>query len=555
MKNLVFILLVLISFSSHLLADGKSLYQQYCASCHHVEKIGFSGPPLLEDSLKSYRDEDLKNIIKNGIPATSMPSFSQLNEEEIGEIIAFLREKSNYNYTINDIKTSYQKNSEKFKELRIKNIKDLTFVVERGRNLVWLMENTDIIDKFEFRNVHGGIKYTLDGKNFFIPSRDGWIGKYIIDKKEGKYFGKFDEKIRPCIYLRNIAISRDNKYLIAACILPKKIYIFNIKDLSLQKEIPLEDDISAIYELNKKDEAVFTLKNKAVIGFLSTKNFKISYKNIDEPFDDFFIDPFEKFIIGTSRKENALEVYDIENSKLVFKQNITGMPHLFSATFWYKNGHFYFATPHINKGIITIWEMYNWKLLKTINIEGNGFFVKTHPNSEYLWADNGTDNLILISKDDYSIKKLTPIKGKKFIHTEFNSNGKYAYLSIADKDGALIIYDTYSLEEIKRYDANFPIGKYNFVNKSRYFYPAMLGEEIFKEKCWGCHHQTEEAFGPSFKYIAKKRKKEEIYAQILHPEVYYKILGYKRNAMPSFNLNIYELDAITEYIKSFEGEK
>ncbi len=82
------------------------------------------------------------------------------------------------------------------------------------------------------------------------------------------------------------------------------------------------------------------------------------------------------------------------------------------------------------------------------------------------------------------------------------------------------------------------------------------GEKVFKEYCWGCHHQSAEAFGPSFKSIANKRNKAQIMAQIADPEHTYKSLGYKRNSMPSFSdLNESELRAITDYIMSFKDKK
>lgn len=82
------------------------------------------------------------------------------------------------------------------------------------------------------------------------------------------------------------------------------------------------------------------------------------------------------------------------------------------------------------------------------------------------------------------------------------------------------------------------------------------GEKVFKEYCWGCHHQTAEAFGPSFRSIADKRDRAVIMAQIADPEHTYRNLGYKRNSMPSFSdLNESELKAVTDYIMSFKDRK
>ena len=79
------------------------------------------------------------------------------------------------------------------------------------------------------------------------------------------------------------------------------------------------------------------------------------------------------------------------------------------------------------------------------------------------------------------------------------------------------------------------------------------GKKVFETYCWGCHHQTAMAFGPSFSQIASQRSSEEIEAMITDPEGVSKVLGYKRNAMPALKLKPEELKAITTYILSFKN--
>ncbi|HIP59207.1 MAG TPA: cytochrome c, partial [Campylobacterales bacterium] len=55
----------------------------------------------------------------------------------------------------------------------------------------------------------------------------------------------------------------------------------------------------------------------------------------------------------------------------------------------------------------------------------------------------------------------------------------------------------------------------------------MSGKKVFETYCWGCHHQTAVAFGPSFSEMAAKRTPEEIQAMIIDPAAVSKILGYK----------------------------
>jgi mono/diheme cytochrome c family protein len=78
------------------------------------------------------------------------------------------------------------------------------------------------------------------------------------------------------------------------------------------------------------------------------------------------------------------------------------------------------------------------------------------------------------------------------------------------------------------------------------------GKKVFETYCWGCHHQSAEAFGPSFTQIASRRNADQIRAMITDSESVSKVLGYSRNAMPKFQLSEDELNAITSYILSFK---
>ena len=69
--------------------------------------------------------------------------------------------------------------------------------------------------------------------------------------------------------------------------------VFDTDDFNVEKVIKLDGKVSALYEFYTKDEAIFTYRNKPQIGFLDTKTLKLTFKDIDEPIEDFFIDPFD----------------------------------------------------------------------------------------------------------------------------------------------------------------------------------------------------------------------------------------------------------------------
>ncbi len=531
---------------------GKKLYLTHCARCHHKDRIGLDGPPLYSKSLRKYKTiSELAKKIKDGFPQTLMPRFDNLSMMDrifIAKYIKTTLEK-NITWDKNQIKQTLKTYNYPKKDIGITNIDNVTPVVERDGGKVWIMQDDKILDKFDLKNVHGGIKYRFPtADSIYVPTRDGNVVKYSLKN------GRVEKKIRACINLRNLSLSRDGKHLFVTCLLPQQVVIMDSESFEIEKLKPLDGKVSALYDLYTKDEMIFTLRDKPKVGFVDTKTLKFTFKDIDEPIEDFFIDPFDKYMIATARRGKVLRVYNIKTLKKVYEHPMQGMPHLFSATYFYKDGSFYFATPHLRSSYITIWKMYDWDFVKKIEIGGDGFFAKTHPRTPYLWVDNGSDELVLINKKDYSIKKLIPQKGKQYIHAEFSGDGKYTYLSIYDHNGSLQVWDTDSLKMIKSYPANVPVGKYNFICKNRRFYPKLFGEEVFREKCWGCHHQTATAFGPSFSTIASKRSREEIMGMISDPKSISKVFGYKRNAMPKFNLNQYQLKAITDYILSFKGK-
>jgi cytochrome c1 len=79
------------------------------------------------------------------------------------------------------------------------------------------------------------------------------------------------------------------------------------------------------------------------------------------------------------------------------------------------------------------------------------------------------------------------------------------------------------------------------------------GEKLFQEYCWGCHHETSMAFGPSFQEIANTRNSGQIIAHIVEPRNSYQQLGYARSVMPEFkNFSAEELQDLSEFIQSFK---
>ena len=56
-------------------------------------------------------------------------------------------------------------------------------------------------------------------------------------------------------------------------------------------------------------------------------------------------------------------------------------------------------------------------------------------------------------------------RGNVAAHVEFDRHGRYALANLWENDGAIVVYDAVTLQELKRIPANRPVGKYNVRNK------------------------------------------------------------------------------------------
>jgi len=74
---------------------GRALFRSNCAFCHGGDARGGRGPNLVSAPLAhGESDEALKTVIRDGVPGTSMPAFSEFTAEEVGEIVAYVKSLS-----------------------------------------------------------------------------------------------------------------------------------------------------------------------------------------------------------------------------------------------------------------------------------------------------------------------------------------------------------------------------------------------------------------------------------------------------------------------------
>jgi mono/diheme cytochrome c family protein/WD40 repeat protein len=475
---------------------AKKLYQDNCQSCHGVDRLGAMGPALLPENLARFRKNKAIEVIRNGRVATQMPAFNSTSNKTLTKILTqaeiaslanyiYTPSKASLSWTVTDINASKVQHFEQSKlpdQAQFDaDVMNLFIVVELGDHSATLLngDTFERLDRFKTRfALHGGPKYSPDGRFVFFASRDGWISKYDI------YNRKTVSEVRAAINTRNIAISNDGKYLIVGNYLPNNVVILNTTDLSPIKVIDAKDSsgnssrVSAVYNAPPRHSFIVALKDvKEVweIPYLANKGEKFPIRRIktDDYLNDFFFYPDYINLIGTARNSHNGQVINLDSKKKVASIGLTGMPHLGSGITWNYQGKEVFASPNIKEGKITVIDMKNWHVIKEIKTEGPGFFMRSHSKSRYAWTDvffgPNNDKVHVIDKSTLEIvKTLSPSPGKNAAHVEFTKDGKFVLLSVWDMDGELIVYDADTLEIVKRMPMKKPSGKYNVFNKISY---------------------------------------------------------------------------------------
>ena len=463
--------------------DAAKLFADKCASCHGEARLGGQGPALLPVSLGRIKAADVSKTIREGRAATQMPAFGgDLGTEEIEALTAFVlsEPKVQPTWTAADITASRETHSAPTatKPAWAADPLNLFVVVEAGDHHVTILDGDkmEAITRFPSRYaLHGGPKFTSDGRYVFFGSRDGWISKYDL------WTLSTVAEVRAGINMRNIALSSDGKWLAAANYLPSSLVILSAETLEPVKVLDVTDAkgtasrVSAVYQAPERGSFVAALKDVAEVWEVpfsggASGGFPLRRIATREPIDDFFFDKGYRHLLGANRDGAGGVVIRLADGAEVAPLALPGMPHLGSGISFLHEGRRVIATPHLKENKISVIDAETWATVATIPTSGPGFFLRSHEASPYIWADammgKAKDGMQIIDKRTLQIVKvLTPEPGRIAAHTEFDRSGRHALVSVWEMDGALVVYDAATLEPVKRLPMKKPVGKYNVFNK------------------------------------------------------------------------------------------
>ncbi len=487
--------------------DSAALYREHCAACHGAQRLGGVGPALLPESLSRLRKGELLQVLNQGCTATQMPAFGDtLDKQQIEALMQWITmpvvpapQWQEADIVASREETAGARNLPA-RPLWSADPMNLFVVIEGGDHHVSLLDGDSfkLIHRFPSRfALRGGPKFTPDGRFVFFGSRDGWITKYDL------WNLTVVAEVRAGVNMRNVAVSGDGRWVMAANYLPHTVVLLDA-ELRLKRIYPAGDAegktssrVSAVYDAAPRSSFVVALKDipelweisydpqapdihdglvhdyrmrEAIArpGFLGVKRTRLT-----EPLDDFFFDQSHAHALGATRPKTdgtpSAQVVNLDIRRSIATLPIHGMPHLGSGITFPWNGSTVFASPNLADGAITVIDMKDWRLVKTITTPGPGFFMRSHENTRFAWTDSmmsptAKDTLTIIDKRTQEVVAQVREPGKTLAHVEFTRDGRFAVASLWEMDGALIVYDASTFKEVRRLPMRKPVGKYNVWN-------------------------------------------------------------------------------------------
>lgn len=355
---------------------------------------------------------------------------------------------------------------------------DLGIVIERMHGSVLIINNTSLSILCRVEGLgdlsHASAVFSRNARYAFIFGRDGGLTK--IDLLQGT----ISQRIIQSGNSIGGAISQDGRYVAVSNYQPGGVKIFAVEDLSLVAEIPAiygESNMTSktvglvdapgnqfIFSLYDGNE-IWQVQMDSQTNKLKT-NIKKYHHAGKAPYDG-LISANGRFYIAGLFGEDGLSLLDLWYPEKGIKKILSHygkgekklpvykMPHLEG---WAIAGDKAFL-PAVGHHEVLVVSTRDWQEISRVKVHSQPVFAMASPDERQIWVnfafpDNNT--LQVIDSETYKvIKQFQP--GKGILHMEFTPRGEHVWVSVRDID-EIIVYNTQTLEEVKRLPAKKPSG-------------------------------------------------------------------------------------------------
>ena len=505
---------------------AKSMYFQRCAGCHGVLRKGATGKslePKPDEAKKSkgtlkLGTKRLEKIISQGTEG-GMNNFDDIfTKEEINLLaryiqmeppippempLSLMKERTKQHVALKDYPT---------KPLHDRNWENFFVVIERdvGKVAVIDGDKKEVVAHIDTGYAvhvikgteHSKVGHAKDpGRFWYTMGRDGKMTKIDLWQKPEKMLVA---ETQVAYDARDVAVSGDGKYVIGGGYWPphfvivdaqtmEPLKVVSSRGVNVDGEYVNESRVAAIYDTPNQTSWLVSMKELGQmwqVDYSDIDNLRIEKIDSAKFLHDGFFDPTGRYFQIAANASNKMVVVDTKDRKLEAMIDTDKLPHPGPGANWNDDtcgpvG----GTTHLGVGKVTVWgndpakhKDQAWKVCYEVDTDGPGVFIRTHPKSKYVWADQTKhpepaiqQAVKVIDKKTRKVVKtiqLTDKKGYAAVHMEFNKDGSEVWVSIWNRadslkpNGEIVIFDANTLEEVGRVKGLYaPTGKFNVYNR------------------------------------------------------------------------------------------
>lgn len=501
--------------------QAKTMYFQRCAGCHGVLRKGATGKSLAPKDTCKKSLKRLERIIGLGTEG-GMNNFDDIfSKKEIKMLATYIRmeppipPEMSLALMQKRTKVYVQPKDYPTKPLHGRNWQNFFVVIERDAGKVAIIDGdkheiiAHINAGYAVHVIKGTEHHKIDhvkntGRFWYTMGRDGKMNKIDLWQTPDKMLVA---ETQVAYDARDVAVTGDGKYLIGGGYWPPHFVIVDAKTMKPLKVVSTRGvNVDGEYVNESRVAAVYTNPNETSF-LVSAKElgqmWQVDYKDIDnlnitkmdtaKYLHDGFYDPTGRYFQIAANASDKMVVVDTKTAKREAIINVDKKPHPGPGANWNdpKCGPVG-GTTHLGVGKVTVWgndpkghKSQAWKVCYELETDGAGVFIRTHPTSQYVWADQTKHPEVDIQQSvkvfDKKTRKIvktirvTKEKGKVAVHMEFNKDGSEVWVSVWNRKesskpaGEIVIYDAKTLKEKARIKGlTTPTGKFNVYNRTNH---------------------------------------------------------------------------------------
>lgn len=512
----------------------KQVYFEQCAGCHGVLRKGATGKNLEPHWKKTAADgtettggtltlgqERLEKIIAYGTEGGMNSYESILTPEEISNLATYIQMDAPKppEMSLAQMKATRKVYVEEAdyptKPLHGRNWENFFVVIERDVGKVAIIDGdtkevlVHIPTGYAVHVLKASEHHSLSepenpGRFWYTMGRDGKMTKIDLWQTPDKMLVS---EVKIAYDARDVAVSGDGKYVIGGGYWPPHFVIADAMTLEPLKVVSTRGvNIDGDYVEESRVAAIYTTPNEPTflvaakelgqmwqVDYTDLDNLRIDKIDAAKFLHDGFFDPTGRYFQIAANASNKMVVIDTKERKLEALIDTAAKPHPGPGANWIDpNCGPVAGTTHLGVGTVTVWGNdpeghpdNAWKTCYEVETEGPGLFIRTHPNSKYVWVDQTLhpepeiqQSIQVISKETGEIVRtiqVTDVEGSVAVHFEFNEDGTEVWVSKWNRsdsknaNGEMVIYDAETLEEKTRIKGLFaPTGKFNVHNRSNH---------------------------------------------------------------------------------------